>query len=138
MNPDLTCPDIIQILTWAVHHPDSVAPALAAIDPPEALFSAEATVTALGGLLARADVETVCRAVRCPKTASRVRWVASFACPAPTPDEVSACVTCALRWQADAVEHALDCMAVHEGASVSDAVALGALVRRREDLEGAR
>lgn len=150
MNPDLLCPDIVQILAWAIHHPDTVGPALAAIGDPEVLFSDEATVTALGGLLARADVETVCRAVRCPETARRVRWMAAMGTadaarrvrlkeppePAPTPDEVTACVARALRWQADAVEHAAD--AVEAGASVSSAVAMGALVRRREDLEGAR
>jgi hypothetical protein len=148
MNPDLLCPDIVQILAWSISDPEAVTPHLAALGDPEVLFSSESTLTALGGLLSRAPVEDVCRVVRCPATARRVRWMASMhaaevtrrarleQAPSepPTPDEVAACVTRALRWQADAVDYATD--AIEAGASLSEGLAFGALTVRREQIEG--
>jgi hypothetical protein len=147
MNADLLCPDIVQLLTWATRYPAEVEAGLSTVDSPEVLFSDESTVTALAGLLARAPIADVCRAVRCRETGMRVRWVAAMADAEatrrtrageppedpPTPDEVSACVTRAIRWQADACDYAAD--ATEAGHPVADAVRFGALVRRREDLE---
>ena len=61
MNADLLCPDIVQLLTWAVHYPAEVERGLQTVEHPESLFGNDATVTALAGLLARAPVTDVSR-----------------------------------------------------------------------------
>ena len=147
MNADLLCPDIVQLLTWAVHYPAEVERGLQTVEHPEALFGNDATVTALAGLLARATVTDVSRVLRCRATSVRVRWVAAMAgaevtrrarsglppVDPPTDEEVRAAVGRVVAWQAAAVDYALDM----EGrpVSVADAVTLGALMQRRDDLE---